>query len=104
MTTWIANGKYVYIENGRNIAVATEMKITNLIKQGEEYEIACAHARLIASAPEMLEALKIARDMLKPFTFKNIGAPNSEARAKQDTEILAYEEICKVIAKAEGVK
>lgn len=61
-----------------------------------------ANARLIAAAPDMLEALKLARNSLRPFTLKPIGAPGSEARAKQDAEIEAYNTICAVIAKAEG--
>lgn len=56
---WKANGRYVSGgPTDRNIAHTTELRMTNLIKQSEEYERACANAQLIAAAPEMLDTLK----------------------------------------------
>ncbi len=56
---WKSNGRYVFCAvTDRNIAQTTELKMSSLPKQAIEYEQACQYAKLIAAAPDMLDALK----------------------------------------------
>lgn len=50
--------RYVYVEGGRIIATANQITAKNLQAQEIENAIAAANARLIAAAPELLDALE----------------------------------------------
>jgi hypothetical protein len=63
---------------------------------------AIANARLIAAAPEMLEALKAITAAFNVFRLKPEGAPGSAVRAIQDMQISAMDDAHSAIAKAEG--
>lgn len=47
-------------------------------------------ARLIASAPQLRILLQEMVDNYRPFTLKPVGAPGSQARAEQDSQIAAH--------------
>ncbi len=93
---WVHDGRHVYVPDyGRNIASVTELTMTNLQKQDDERKLACANARLIAAAPELLEACE-----LLDFAYRDGADHGTSAnlRILNDAWALARE----AIAKAKG--
>lgn len=65
-------------------------------------ETARANARLIAAAPDLLDALQMMTSAFEAFRMKPVGAPGSAARDEQDQQIAAENAASAAIAKATG--
>jgi|DEB0MinimDraft_10_1074344.scaffolds.fasta_scaffold16653_4 hypothetical protein len=72
---WFASGTEV-------ISIPSQVKISNQIS-GENYEKAKANAKLIAAAPDLLEALKIFRKQVG-ITWDSVDGKDFEAGAMLD--------------------
>jgi len=59
-----------------------------------------ANARLLAAAPDLLEALTLMLEANPAFRMKPIGSPGSGMRASQDQQIFAEDTARAAIAKA----
>lgn len=89
-------------QHGANICSVSELRATTTVGYtpvelgSKDFHEACANARLIAAAPELLAALKIASDHL--HTALNDVHANKQASAILD----AFDAINSAITKAEG--
>lgn len=72
---------------GKNVCAHVNAASSERLNMADEYEVAKANARLIAAAPELLEAL----ETCEAFFF-SAGLTSSDA----------YSEVCAAIAKATG--
>ena len=61
-----------------------------------------ANARLIAAAPDLLDALHLMTSAFKAFRMKPVGAPGSAVRDEQDQQIAAENAARAAIAAATG--
>jgi len=75
---WKAVGTYVEVDGGRLVAKAITMKQPSLVKEQTEEQTARSNALILAAAPKMLEALRLAWPWLEGEARKHArnGEPN----------------------------